>query len=127
MEGYIHMFKRFNWLTLWLIGTVTAGIYHVIAMRRLTKQQNEMADRLGDDKVMGYIGVILLGFITCWIVPLVWTFRFCKQQAYLAQAKGVETIGGGKPFLMWLFMLIPVLRSWVVCTNHNRLCDVYEE
>lgn len=121
------MFKRINWLVMWLVGVVTFGIYQIIAWYQMTKQQNEMAERIGEKKVLNYIVVFLLGLVTCGIVPLIWSLMFCKQQKMLAEAKGIDLFPTSNAFLLWLLTFVPIFKFYVLCTNHNKLCDVYED
>lgn len=121
------MFKRINWLVMWLVGTVTLGIYKIVAWYQMTKHQNRMAQMLGDKKVMGYIGVVLLSIVTCGIFLHIWNFLFIRQQQSLAQAKGIDLFPTENTFLLWLLLYVPVLKFYVLCSNYNKLCDVYEE
>ncbi len=121
------MFKRINWLVMWLVGAVTLGIYQIIAWYRMTAQQNEMAERIGEKKVLNFIVVLLLGVVTCGIVPLIWLFMFCKQQKMLAEAKGIDLFPTSNAFLLWLLTLVPIFKFYVLCDNHNKLCEVYGE
>ncbi len=121
------MFKRINWLIMWLVGVVTLGIYQIIAWYRMTKQQNVMAKRIGEKKIMNFIVVLLLGIVTCGIVPLIWSIGFCKQQKALAAAKGINLFPVSNTFVLWLLLIVPIFKHYVVCTNHNRLCEVYQD
>ncbi len=118
--------KRINWLVMWLVGAVTLGIYQIIAMCRMTRQQNELAERLGEKKVMNFLFVFLLGCITCGIVPLIWMLGFCKQQRMLAEAKGIDLYPTSNAFLLWLISFVPIFKFYVLCGNHNKICDVFE-
>lgn len=119
--------KRLNWIVMWLVGFVTLGIYSVYAWYMMGKQQNEMAAQLGEQKLMNFIGAFFLGFVTCGIFPLVWLYQFMKQQKALADAKGIQLTPSQSPMLLWLLMIVPIYSNYVVCENHNKLCDVYEE
>ena len=121
------MFKRANWLFMWLIGAVTLGIYQIVGWCRMCKQQNMMAERLGEKKVMHFLIALVLGALTCGIVPVFWLLAFCKQQKILAQAKGIDLFPTSNAFLLWLLTFVPILRIFIACTNHNKLCDVFEE
>ena len=121
------MFKRVNWLAMWLISMVTLGIYKVIVWYRMTKQQNEMAARMGEKKVLNYIVVLLLGTVTGGIFTVIWLLFFCKQQKNLAMAKGIDLTPSSKTFVRWLLMLVPVYKYYMVCRNHNMLCEVYQD
>ena len=121
------MFKRMNWLVMWLVGAVTLNIYAIYAWYTMGKQQNRMAAQLGERPLMNYIAVFFLGFVTCGIVPLVWLYQFMKQQIVLAQAKGVELTPCKNPIALWLLMIVPIYSLYVVCANHNKLCGAYEE
>ena len=112
---------------MWLLGFVTLFIYRVIQRARMTNQQNEMAERLGEKRVMNYIAVLLLGIVTCGIVPLIWSMLFCRQQKILAEAKGVDLFPVQSWFGRWLLMLVPGFKFYVLCTNHNKLCDAFED
>ena len=121
------MFKRMNWLVMWLVGAVTLGVYRIVGWCIMTKNQNRMAQMMGEKKVMGYIGVLLLSLVTCGIFLLVWSFLFVKQQQILADAKGIELRPTSNAFLLWLLCYVPVLKFLFVCQNYNKLCEVYEE
>ena len=118
--------KRLNWIMMWLVGIVTLGIYKIYAFYTMNQQQNKMAEQLGEQKLMNFIGVFFLGLVTCGIFPLVWMYQFMKQQKTLADAKGVQLAPCDNPILLWLLMIVPIYSIYVVCDNHNKLCDVYD-
>lgn len=122
----LHM-KRFNWIFTWLIGIVTLGIYQIYAWYTMTKQQNEMAEKLGEKKIMNAIVALLLGCVTCGIFTLVWLYKFMKQQTVLAEAKGVTLTPTSTPIVLFLLWLVPIFNIYMLCTNHNALCEAYEE
>ena len=118
--------KRFNWITSLLLSVVTLGIYQLFFWYKLTKQQNEMAEKIGEKKIMNFIGVFFLSFVTCGIFPLVWYFLFMKQQVALATAKGVALAPTASPFVLWLIIFVPIYSFYAICDNHNKLVDAYE-
>ena len=121
------MFMRANWLFMWLLGIVTLGIYQIVLWCRMSKQQNVMAQRLGEKKIMHFLIAFVLGLLTCGIVPVIWLLLFCKQQRILAEAKGIELFPTNNAFLLWILTFVPILRIFIGCNNHNKLCDVFEE
>ena len=121
------MFKRVNWLKMWLLGVVTLGIYRIVVWCKMIRNQNKMAKLLEDKRVMGYIGVWLLSIVTCGIFLYVWNFLMIRQQKSLADAKGIALFPTENTFLLWLLMLLPVFKCYVVCKNYNQLCAAFEE
>lgn len=121
------MYKRINWLAKWLLSWATCDIYALYSWIKMRNQQNDMARKVGAPCVMHPIFVLLLGAITAGIVPLVWFYRFGRQQSILAQAKGVKLTPVESNFWRWVLLLVPVYRHYFVCANHNALADVYEQ
>lgn len=121
------MYKRLNGIVTFFLGFITCNIYTLFALFKLSKQQNNMAEKVGAPRVMSFIIVFLLGMITLGIVPLIWMYKLCKQQSILADAKGIKLTPVKSPFVRWLVMIIPIYNFYVLCANHNRLADVFEE
>lgn len=118
--------KRFNWVTTLLLNIVTLGIYSIYMFYVMGKQHSDLAEQIGEKKVMNYIGVFFLTFVTCGIFPLVWNYQYTKLQIALAEAKGVQLTPTHTPIVQWLVMFVPIYSFYVVCENNNKICDAYE-
>ncbi len=118
--------KRFNWITTLLLNVVTLGIYGLYMWYKMAKQQNEMAEQVGEKTIMSFIAAFLLGFVTCGIFVIVWYFLFMKQQAALADAKGAALAPTANPIVLTILVFIPIYSFYVLCDNHNKLVDAYE-
>lgn len=120
------MFKRFKWWAVYLLGFITCGIYTLYTWGKTAKQQNVMAEKSGEKKIMRFLWAVLLGSVTCGIYLIVWVYLFYRQQCKLAAAKNVEIHPADSPFLMLILTCIPLYGFYMLCRNHNALCDVYE-
>lgn len=118
--------KKFNWITALLLNIVTMSIYSIYMWYKMAKQQNEMAEQVGEKKIMGFIPAFLLGCVTCGIFVIVWYFLFMKQQAALAEAKGVALAPTANPIVLTILVFIPIYSFYVICDNCNKLVDAYE-
>ena len=121
------MYKRINWLAMWLIGFCTCGIYALVNWIKLGRQQNEMAQKVGAPVRMHYLAAFLLGFVTLGIMWLVWAYQFGKQQKILAEVKGVDLTPTQSDFWRWVLLLVPGYRYYMICKNHNLLAQAFEE
>ena len=120
------LMKKFNWITALLLNVVTLGIYSIYMWYKMGKQQNEMAEQVGEKQIMGFIGAFLLSCITCGIFAIVWYFLFMKQQAAVAEAKGVALAPTANPIVLTILVFIPIYSFYVICDNCNKLVDAYE-
>ncbi len=118
--------KRFNWITTLLLNFVTFGIYSIYAWYTMGKQHNELAEQIGEKKVMNYIGVFFLSFVTCGIFPIIWMYQYYKLEKALADAKGVQLTPTDSPIVLLLLMFVPFYGFYVLCENNNKICDAYE-
>ena len=118
--------KKFNWITALLLNVVTLGIYSIYMWYKMGKQQNEMAEQVGEKQIMGFIGAFLLSCVTCGIFAIVWYFLFMKQQAAVAEAKGVALAPTANPIVLTILVFIPIYSFYVICDNCNKLVDAYE-
>lgn len=118
--------KKFNWIKALLLNVVTLGIYSLFMWFKMAKQQNEMAEQLGEKKIMGFVGAFLLGMVTCGIFTIVWYFLFMKQQAAVAAAKGAALTPTASPIVLTILVFIPIYSFYVICNNCNTLVDAFE-
>ncbi len=121
------MYKRFRWILVILLNFVTCGIYGLIAWNKIASQQNHMAQRIGDRKIMGFFPAFLLGVVTLGIVSLIWMYKFSAQARNVAQAKGIVLFPTNNAVVLWLLTYVPVFSYYLVCANHNKLIDVFEQ
>lgn len=121
------MYKKFNWLGAFFLSLITCQIYKLYVFYKISKQQNDMAAKVGVPQRMKLIFVILLGFVTLGIFPAVWIYLLCRQQIALADAKGVELTPARNALLRFLLLLVPMYGLYVLCTNHNRLAQAFSE
>lgn len=112
--------KQFNWIMVWLLGTVTCGIYTIYAFHCISVANNDEAARYGIKPRMTYLIAWLLGLVTCGIVPIVWLFLFNMQQVEIAQAKGVKVGPSDNGIVLGLLMFVPIYSYYVLCDNYNR-------
>lgn len=120
------MYKHFKWIPAAILSVVTCGLYALYLWFKMAKQQNDMAEKLGEKRIMGFIGAFLLGCITFGIYLIVWMFLFAKQQTVVAQDKGVTLTPVQHPVVLWLLTAVPIYSYYVLCTNHNRIADAFE-
>ncbi len=120
------MYKRFNWIPAVILSVVTCSLYTLILWFKLSGEQNDMAEKLGERRIPSFIVAFLLGGITLGIYPMVWMFRYAKQQTIVAQAKCVELTPVQAPVVLWLLTFVPVYSFYVICENHNRLVGAFE-
>ena len=119
------MYKRYSGIKCLILSVVTCGIYGIIWWCGMTKQHNEMAESIGEKKIMGYIPAMLLGCLTCGIYTIIWEIKFWSQVAALNDAKKAGITPTNK-FLMLLMSFIPVYNFIWVANAHNSLADAYE-
>ena len=79
------MYTRINWITWWLLNIVTCGIYGIYIWYKMTKDLNDMAEKVDEKPVMGYILQLLLGCVTCGIYSIVWMFQFLGSTISFSQ------------------------------------------
>lgn len=115
--------KKFNWITTLILNVVTCGIYSLYMWYTMAKNSNKMAEQLGKDTIMGFIGAYLLGMITGGIYTIYWTYKFFKLNVEIAEAKGVEVKPVNNPILLLLIFCVPVYSYYVLCELYNNNVD----
>ena len=112
-------------LKFWILSIFTLGIYGLAMWCRMTNNLNAMATKVGEKNIRGFIGAILLGFITFGIVPFVWTCKFYGLAARLNRkaSAGVSPSGG---FWMFIVSCIPIVSFFWMAKMNNKLIDAYE-
>lgn len=120
------MYKHFRWIPTLILGFVTCNVYTLYTWFKLSREQNDMAEKLGEKRIVGFLGAFVLGFVTLGIFPIVWMYMYSKQQAIIAADKNVDLTPTQKPVLLWLLTAVPVYSFYVLCTNHNRLAKAFE-
>ena len=119
------MYKKVSGIKFWLLGYITFGIYPLVVWARMSKQQNKMAEAVGEKKIMGFVAAWFLGLITCSIVSIVWMFKFFGQMSKLNNAKEVGIVPGNA-FVMFLMSCIPFYSFFWLAGAHNKLIAAYE-
>lgn len=119
------MYKRYSGIKCLILNIVTCGIYGMIMWYNLTKEHNQMAESVGEQKIKGYIPAMLLGIITCGIYNIIWMIKFFGLWAKLNEAKNAGITPENK-FLMLLMSFIPVYSFIWIANSHNKLADAYE-
>ena len=119
------MYKRISGVKFWLLNAITFGIYGIVIWARMSKQQNKMAEEIGEKTIMGYIPALLLGCITFGIVSFIWIIKFFIQASKLNAAKNAG-IAPANGFVMFIMSFIPIYSFFWVANAHNKLCDAYE-
>lgn len=90
----------------------------------MTETNNAIAAQLGvNEKRMNYILALLLPAVTCGIVPLVWMYRFMRQQAAIAKAAGVKTSPSESPLILLILCCVPIYSIYMLCNNYNTTVD----
>ena len=115
--------KKFNWIAVWLLPSITFGIYGIYAFHVMVKNLNAMATANGKKTVMGYIPAWLLGCVTGGIYFIYWAYKTFKLAAELGEAKNVEVKPTNNPIVLLLIMLVPIYNMYVLCDIHNKLVD----
>lgn len=118
--------KKFNWITTLLLNIVTCGIYSFYMWYKMSKQQNEMAEAVGEKKIMGFFPAFLLGCVTCSIFLIVWYYQYAAQSCKLAEAKGAALVPSNNAIVMFLMTWVPIYGFYALCNSHNNLVDAYE-
>jgi hypothetical protein len=49
-----------------------------------------------------------------------------KQQAAVAEAKGVALAPTSSPIVLTILVFVPIYSFYVICDNCNKLVDAYE-
>ena len=119
------MYKKISGAKFWLLGYITFGIYPLVIWGRMAKQQNKMAESVGEKKIMRFAGAYLLGFVTFGIYPIVWIFQFFGQVSRLNRAKDASVVPSNV-FLMFLMSYIPIYSFFWLAGAHNKLIAAYE-
>ena len=115
--------KKFNWITALILNVVTCGIYSLYMWYTLAKNSNKMAEQLGKQTIMGFIGAYLLGMVTFGIYPIYWMYKYFKLSVEIAEAKGVEVKPVNNPILLLLICCVPVYSYYVLCELNNNNVD----
>ena len=95
-----------------LLSPLTLFIYPLVLLTHLGKEVNRMNEgKEGYRKSMNYVGVFFLGFITFFIVPIVW---FCRVSRKLGE-KGTE-LGIKKPHTSAIsfFLLVFLFGAFII-------------
>ncbi len=119
------MYKRVSGVKFWLLSCITFGIYSIVVWSRMTKNLNDMAVKVGEQTIRGYVGAFFLGFITFGIYPLVWTFKFFGLAGRL-NAKVPAGVSPSGTFGKFLMSIIPIYSFFWLAGAHNKLADAYE-
>ena len=119
------MYTRISWVKWWLLGIVTFGIYNLIMWHKMTKNLNQMSEAVGEKKIMGFIPQLLLGFVTCGIVSIIWIIKFFAKLSKLNAAKNAG-LAPANGFVMFLISLVPIYSFVWLAGANNKLADVYE-
>lgn len=119
--------KKFNWVKCLLLPCVTFGIYGLYMWIVMSKNSNKMAEACGEKKIIGFFPALLLGCVTCGIVPLVWSIKYQMQQVAIAKANGIATKPVQNGFVLWLLMCVPIYSYIVLCGNYNANVDAQAE
>ena len=114
--------KRVSGVKFWLLGAFTFGIYSIVVWCRMAKNLNTIAEQTGETTICGYFPALLLGCVTCGVVPIVWLFKFFGLASRL-NAKLSAGVAPTNPFLMFLMSCIPVYSFFWLATIHNELLD----
>lgn len=119
------MYTRINWITWWLLNIVTCGIYGIYIWYKMTKDLNDMASKVDEKPVMGFILQLLLGCVTCGIYSIVWMFQFFGLMGKLSDKYGAGITPEGS-FLKVIFSIIPIYSFYWMADAYNKLADKAE-
>lgn len=119
------MYKRVSPWKFWLLTYVTLGIYPMVVWYRMTENLNDMANKVGEKPICGYITSLLLGIVTCGIYSIIWIFKFFGLMSRL-NARASVGISPSGPFLMTVMSFIPIFSFFWLSDAHNKLADAYE-
>lgn len=118
--------KKYNWITVLLLGIVTCGIYGLIVNYNIVENNNKIAEEKGEETIKGLIIAILLGCVTCGIYYIFWLYKFYKQQVAIAEKSGVQVAPINNPIVLLLLTYVPVYGTYVLCDNYNRTIEANE-
>ena len=114
--------KKYEWWKVLLLSFVTCGIYGIIWWYKMVEGHNAEAEKLGVEKIQGYIIALLLGIITANIYTYIWMYKYYDQNVKLLKAKGQTPNPSDNPVvLMLITAFVPVYSTIVACDNHNKL------
>lgn len=112
--------KQFSWVKTLILNIVTFGLYGLYAWYVMSKNNNELAEKYGEKKIMNFIVAMLLGCVTCGIFLLIWYFQFHKQQVAIAKASGAAVTPTESPIVLLIITFVPIYSFYVLCTNYNN-------
>ena len=120
------MYKRVSGVKFWLLGFITLGIYPLVIWCRITNNMNAMAQKVGEQTIMGYIGAMLLGCVTFGIFPIIWIFKFFGLATRL-NAKANAGVTPANTFAKFLMSIIPIYSFFWMADMNNKLAIAYEK
>lgn len=90
-------------LKFYFLGIFTLGIYDLVILSRISCEINLVAQKDGK-KTMHFLSMLILGFLTLGIVPIIWWHRLCKRMNRELGRRGIDDSFGAKHF--WLLAVL---------------------
>ena len=119
------MYGRINWITWFLLNIVTCGIYGMYIWYKMTKDMNDIAGKVDEKPIMGFILQLLLGVITCGIWSIVWMFQFFGLMGRLSDKYGAG-ITPENAFVKLIISIIPIYSFYWMADAYNKLAEKAE-
>ena len=118
------MYDKYDSVQAIILTYITCGFYGIYLYYKIARDVNNMAEKEGKEKVMGYIPAVLLACVTFGIYGIYWMYKFCCLQHDIAQSRGA-VLTPDTPILTFICMFIPSLQIYVICENFGKLTDSY--
>lgn len=114
-------YKEQNWIVAYLLTLVTCGIYMFYMIGYVGTATNNEGARYGFKQTINPVLAIVLGFVTCGIVPIVWYYQYFDLQVKIAKARGIQVAPSDSPVVLTILMFIPFYSYYVLCDNFNKV------
>ncbi len=115
--------KTFNWITVWLLGAVTCGLYTLYVWYVMAEENNKLAEKYGIKTIPNFIVAYLLGCVTCGIYLIYWMYKFMSIQAEVAEKSSVQVAPSNNPIVLLLLSFVPIYSFYMLCDNYNRTVE----
>ena len=85
-----------------LLSLITLGIYALVVHSNISEEINEVASKHDGKHTMHFLlANLLLGPITLWIFPIVWTHQLCNRMGNELSRRGIDYTFSAGTFWGW--------------------------